>query len=151
MASAASTLAQMEASRADTSADAGTTRPPIRHRTQASGRGYVCAAVARLVVGIVIGAALGLGAGWVTFGDPFGNDPPGRADVEREVARVSGRGYASCNGRQYPTNVWDCTTPNDESSGEIGSCDFYVATVNDDRVAVERREPSGIDDTLRGC
>lgn len=106
--------------------------------------------MARLVIGILIGAALGLAAGWVVFEEPFASDPPTQADVEREAARVSGQGYANCRQRQFPTNVWDCMAQSDRDGG-LGNCDFYVGTVTDDRVAVEQRDRAGIDEALLRC
>jgi hypothetical protein len=108
--------------------------------------------VLRLLIGVVVGAALGFASGWFAFGDPLGDDDapanntPTQADVDREAARVSRVGYASCTQRDYPTNVWDCRT-----ADRVGRCDFWLATVKGDRVTVKSRPPDGINERLARC
>jgi hypothetical protein len=71
------------------------------------------------VIGVVFGVALGFGIAWIVFAGPF-TSVVGKRHVEREVAKASGAGYATCAQRQYPTSAWDCTTPHE---GELaGSC-----------------------------
>ena len=87
----------------------------------------------RLLIGLLIGAALGFAGGWVAFGADLAGDGGSRAsqtDVEREVAKQSGTGYAACHQRQYPENAWDCTTRIRNPLGEDCVHD-WAATVGD--------------------
>ncbi len=69
------------------------------------------------------------------------------------AARFADAPHANCAQRTNPPNVWDCTTESPDADGlsAIGSCDYYTATVNGDRIDVKGTEPDDLDDTLRDC
>ena len=102
----------------------------------------------RVFIGLVVGLAVGICVGWVVFDDPFADSAPTKADVEREVARVSETGYANCTQRQYPESQWDCSTDAPGPSSRLprleGTCptdrDFWTATVTDEQIRVDETE-----------
>src|SRR4051794_34075661 len=87
----------------------------------------------RLVMGLLVGALLGFAGCWLAFGADLGGDVPTgptQADVEVQVAKRSGTGYASCNQRQYPPNRWDCSTSTQSRVGSGACLHAWLATVD---------------------
>ena len=66
----------------------------------------------RLVLGILVGVALGFLSGWLVFERPWESSDEGitEQEVAVEVLKQAqgDNESASCAQRQYPTNVYDC-------------------------------------------
>jgi hypothetical protein len=64
---------------------------------------------------VLLGAAIGFGAGWLAFTSPFGSTDDA-AKLERRALQaygIHGR-KANCTRREYPANVWDCAVQSDD-------------------------------------
>jgi hypothetical protein len=91
----------------------------------------------RAGVALILGLAIGFAAVWLIF-DTVLEDEAAAPEVALAVARAAGKTSASCERRQDPPNIWDCTAhdPHDRPLSEEDGCGPWVARVDGDRVFV---------------